>query len=156
VPSKICRAAFIALDAGDSANRVVFQIKNIIIAKKNCFTGISESLIPSRKSGPGRSLPLELYVAFLGDRGLLDGHHLSLHLPELGCRLLVTADEKRRWPENYHRRRGSPAILVRWLSDLRLQSALDTRPQFRFETNRRTRESAGFGNSAISGLAPTG
>jgi hypothetical protein len=60
VPSKICRAAFIALDAGDSANRVVFQIKNIIIAKKNCFTGISEFLIPSRKSGPGRSLPLEL------------------------------------------------------------------------------------------------
>ena len=37
---------FCALDAGDSANGAVFQIKNIVVQEKNCFTGISEFLIP--------------------------------------------------------------------------------------------------------------
>ena len=64
-----------------------------------------ESLCRSRR------LALELNVAFLGNRRLLDGDHLALHLPELrGC-LLVATDKEGRWPEDHDGRGGRVAIL---------------------------------------------
>ncbi len=51
---------------------------------------------------------LELNVAVLGDRGLLDGNHLTLDLCQFRCRLFITADQEGRGPEHDYRRRGSP------------------------------------------------
>jgi len=51
-----------------------------------------------------------LNVAFLGNRGLLDGDHLPFHLRKLGRRLLVTANEKRCRLEDHDSGCGSPAV----------------------------------------------
>jgi hypothetical protein len=56
-------------------------------------------------------LALKLNIALLGDRGLLDGDHLPLHLRQLRRRLFIAADEERRWPEDDDRRRGGDTVL---------------------------------------------
>ncbi len=56
-------------------------------------------------------LALKLDVTLLGNRGLLDGNHLALHVGQLGCCLFVTTDKKRRRPEDDDRRRGGDAVL---------------------------------------------
>jgi hypothetical protein len=53
---------------------------------------------------------LEFDVALFGDRRLLDGNHLALHLGELGRGLLVTTDEKGGRPEDNDRGRGGDAV----------------------------------------------
>jgi len=55
-------------------------------------------------------LPLKLNVALLCDRRLLDGNHLPLHLGQLGCGLLVAANEERRRPEDDDRGGGCHAV----------------------------------------------
>ena len=50
---------------------------------------------------PG-GLALELDVALLRDRSLLNRDQLTFHLAELGRRLLVSANQERRRPENDH------------------------------------------------------
>jgi hypothetical protein len=54
---------------------------------------------------------LKLDVALLGDRSLLDSDHLPLHLGQLSGRLLVTADEECRRPEDYDGRRSRQSII---------------------------------------------
>jgi len=51
------------------------------------------------RSCAGRTLTLELNVAFLRDRRLLNRHHLTLHLRQFGSRLLVATHKEGRWPE---------------------------------------------------------
>ena len=55
-------------------------------------------------------LSLKLNVALLGDRGLLNGNHLPLHLGQLGRRLLVSSDEKSSGPEDDDGCRSGDAI----------------------------------------------
>jgi hypothetical protein len=43
-----------------------------------------------------------LDVAFLVDACLLNGNHLSFHLPQVGRDLLVTLDQKCSWPEHHN------------------------------------------------------
>jgi hypothetical protein len=45
-------------------------------------------------------LSLELNIAFLGDRSLLDCDHLSLHVGKFGSSLLVATNEERGRPED--------------------------------------------------------
>jgi len=54
---------------------------------------------------------LELDAAFLCDRRLLNGNHLSLHLRQLGGGLLVAAYEERRRPEDDDSGRCGDAVL---------------------------------------------
>ena len=54
---------------------------------------------------------LELDAAFLCDRRLLNGNHLSLHLRQLGRGLLVAAYEERRRPEDDDSGRCGDAVL---------------------------------------------
>jgi len=57
-----------------------------------------------------RARPLKLDSALLRDRGLLNGYHLSLHLGQLRCGLLVSADEESCWPEDHDRGRSGDAV----------------------------------------------
>ncbi|WP_456673215.1 hypothetical protein [Bradyrhizobium sp. RDM12] len=67
-------------------------------------------MAPSR-GGVATGPALELDVALLGDRGLLNGDHLPLHLSELGGGLLVATDKEGCRPEDDDRRCGRHAIL---------------------------------------------
>jgi hypothetical protein len=53
----------------------------------------------------------ETGCCILGDRSLLDSDHLPLHLGQLSGRLLVTADEECRRPEDYDGRRSRQSII---------------------------------------------
>ena len=75
-----------------------------------------------------------------------DGTESATDLPGLNCGQLARRENQLRRASR--RQRVADSILLAF-------SASSTGPdQFRFETSNRTRESAGFGNSAISGLAP--
>jgi hypothetical protein len=64
-----------------------------------------------RRSRSRRPRSLELDSALLLDRRLFDRDHLALHLPKLGGRLLVSADEEGGGPEDYDRAVAKPSLV---------------------------------------------
>jgi hypothetical protein len=76
------------------------------------FFALSPISTSRRMLGRPFRLTLELNVALLRDRSLLNRYQLAFHLTELGRRLLVSANQERRRSENDHSAVVATASLV--------------------------------------------